>query len=489
MALDLRQSLRLTQQLLMTPQLQQAIKLLQLSRLELEQFVETQLQENPVLEEGAIESSEELAQVERETEQTEAQAMQDHISEASSIVDHMPGDDKKEIDWEEYSKFQESLPPSYTSGINRDAEAPNYENIITKSKTLQEHLTQQIGELDFSSDELKISTMLIGNIDDKGYLNNTTVEEVATNENVTVDFVEGILDTIQRLDPPGIGARDLKECLLIQLRNGRFKNGIVEKIVEFHLHDLENRNYQAISKALKIPLNKVIENVQIISELEPVPGRPFGGDVVPYVVPDVYVFKLGDEWVVHLNEEGLPELKVSNFYSNLLNKTEAKGADKNYIQEKLKSAVWLIKSIQQRQRTIFKVAECIVKRQHDFFEKGVEHLRPMILKDIAEDISMHESTISRVTNNKYMHTPRGIVELKYFFNSSVARADGDDLASESVKKMIEELIKNEDLKHPFSDQKIVEMLEEKGIHLARRTVAKYREQLRILPSAKRKKYF
>ncbi len=490
MALDLRQSLRLTQQLLMTPQLQQAIKLLQLSRVELEQFVEAQLQENPVLEEGIQESSEEVAQSERETERTEEQAISEQMGEASNIVDSVGQEDSKEVDWEEFSRFQESLPPAPSYSVNRDTEAPNYENIITRSKTLQEHLMQQVGELDFSEDEKRIATVITGNVDEKGYLANTTIEEIATAENVSVESVEGILDTVQRFDPPGVAARDLKECLLIQLRNGHFKNGIVEKIVENHLHDLENRNYQNISRILKIPIPKVIENVQIIAELEPIPGRPFGGDVVPYVVPDVYVFKLGEEWVVHLNEEGLPELKVSNFYTNMLNKSESKGVEKNYIQEKLKSAVWLIKSIQQRQRTIYKVAECIVKRQKDFFDKGVEYLHPMILKDIAEDIGMHESTISRVTNNKFMHTTRGIVELKYFFNSSVTRADGgEDLASESVKRMIEEIIKGEDLKHPHSDQRIVEILEEKGIQLARRTVAKYREQLRILPSAKRKKYY
>ena len=207
------------------------------------------------------------------------------------------------------------------------------------------------------------------------------------------------------------------------------------------------------------------------------------------MTPDVYVFKLGEDWVVNLNEDGLPRLRVSNFYSGMMTDKKAKGDEKNYISDKMKSAEWLIKSIRQRQRTIYKVTESIVKRQKEFFDHGVEHLKPMILKDIAEDISMHESTISRVTNNKYVHTPRGVFELKYFFNSSVTRSDGNDLASESVKRMIADMIKIEDTRRPLSDQRIVEMLEEKSIQLARRTVAKYREQLQILPSSKRKKYF
>jgi len=234
----------------------------------------------------------------------------------------------------------------------------------------------------------------------------------------------------------------------------------------------------------------VIENVQIISELEPIPGRQFGADSAQYIVPDVYVFKLGEEWHVGMNEDGLPKLQVSNLYKDILEKdAKIKGDDKEYISEKMKSAAWLIRSIQQRQRTIFRVTECIVQRQMDFFEKGVEHLKPMILKDIAEDIEMHESTISRVTTNKFVHTPRGIFELKYFFNSSVSCRDGESIASESVKRMISDIVKEENTKKPHSDQKIVDLLEEKGIQLARRTVAKYREQLNILPSSKRKKYF
>ena len=493
MAYELKQSLKLAQQLLMTPQLQQAIKLLQLSRLELEQFVTQQLAENPCLEEGVTESGEEQAAVERERERTEEQVVSERMQEASNIVDDVRGADK-ELDWDQMARYQENIPSSQTATRknNSDDEHPNYENMVTKASTLQDHLMSQIGELDFDDQECRLATLLIGNIDDRGYLN-VTVEEIAQAESVEKDMVEDILDTIQRLDPTGVGARDLKECLYIQVRNAGLKNGIVERIIDHHLAELENRNFLAISKAMKITLEQVIENVQIIAELEPVPGRQFGQNEAQYIIPDVYVFRLGEDWIVTLNEDGLPKLKISNFYQKLgdhaADKKKTNPDDKNYIAEKLKSAEWLIKSIRQRQRTIFRVTESIVARQRDFFDHGVEHLKPMILKDIAEDISMHESTISRVTNNKYVHTPRGVFELKYFFNSSVTRADGQDVASESVKRMISDLIKQEDARRPLSDQRIVELLEEKGIQLARRTVAKYREQLNILPSSKRKKFF
>lgn len=495
MALNLRPNLGLRTDVLMTPQLQQAIKLLQLSRVELEQYVETQLAENPILEEAAAEAdgSEESVQAAREQEHTEQQAVQERMAEASNIVDRVGNEGPETVDWETLGGQGEDYQGSASASSIRRANSgeddqPNYENMVTRATSLNEHLMGQVGELDFDEAEKKIATVVIGNIDDKGYLTHS-IKEIAEQEGFDLEAVEDILDTVQRFDPPGVGARDLRECLLLQLRANNLKNGIVEKMVESHLTELETRNFQVIAKALKIPVEKVVENAAIIGELEPVPGRPFGSEAAQYIVPDVYVFKLGDEWVVTLNEEGLPRLRLNNYYKSLLGKKEAQGSDKTYLQDKYKAAVWLIKSIQQRQKTIFRVAEKIVARQRDFFELGVEHLKPMVLRDIAEDIEMHESTISRVTTNKYVHTPRGIFELKYFFNSSVARSDGDSVASESVKRMISDLVKGEDSKRPISDQRIVELLEQKGIQLARRTVAKYREQLNILPSSKRRKYF
>lgn len=486
MAFDLKQSLKLSQQLLMTPQLQQAIKLLQLSRVELVDFVTEQLAENPILEEGVVESTEERIQLEKNAERTEKEVVSDSMQDAGNIVDKVADQDDS---WESFSRHLESQ-STVSRKTRSDDEAPNYENMVSKTGTLSDYLMTQIGELDLSPQENAIAETIIGNIDDKGYLR-STIQEVADETGATTDEVEDILDVVQRLDPSGVGALDLQNCLLIQLRNERLKNGVVEKIVENHMPELENRNFHAIAKAMKITLEKVIENVQIISELEPVPGRQYGAPDTQYVVPDIYVFKVSNDWVVTLNEEGLPRLRVNETYEKMLANLEktSKGAERDYLEEKLKGATWLIKSIQQRQRTIFKVTEKIVEKQKDFFEKGVEFLKPMILRDIADEISMHESTISRVTTNKFVHTPHGILELKFFFNSSVSRVGGDDMASASVKKIIEDLIREEDPKKPLADQKIVDFLEKKGIQLARRTVAKYREQLGILPSSKRKKYF
>jgi RNA polymerase sigma-54 factor len=488
MAYEIKYGLKQQQHLLMTPQLQQAIKLLQLSRMELEQYVSQQIAENPCLEEGQLESPEEIAAVERERERTEEQVVNESIREATNIVDSAGGDDRNDFDWDNSSKMHEHSPSSIRKQNASDEDLPNYENMVSKANTLQEYLMAQIGELDFSDQEKSVASLLIGNIDDRGYLLIST-QELSENENIDLEIVEDILDTVQRLDPPGVGARDLKECLLLQVRNLHLKNGVIERIISNHLHELETHNFAAISKSLKVPQNVIIDNYQMISVLEPVPGRQFGLNDAQYIVPDVYIFKLGEEWVINLNEDGLPKLKVSDFYQGVMTDKKSKSDDKNYLVEKVKAAEWLIKSIRQRQRTIYRVTESIVKRQRDFFDFGAQHLKPMILKDVADDIGMHESTISRVTSNKYAHTTRGVFELKFFFNSSVTRANGQDVASESVKRMISELIKNEDVKQPHSDQKIVEILEERGIQLARRTVAKYREQLQILPSNRRKKYF
>ncbi|MEZ4742849.1 MAG: RNA polymerase sigma-54 factor [Bdellovibrionota bacterium] len=368
MALDIRQSLKLTQSLLMTPQLQQAIKLLQLGRLELEQFVSQQLSENPVLEEGIIESAEEANQVAKEREKTTEDVLRDQMSEAADMMDKVePGQKKDELDWEALSRLKEAgQQPTSSTRNNQSDEAPNYENIVTKSATLSDYLYEQIGELDFSDNEKEIAALIIGNIDEKGYLA-IDFDELCQSESLDRDEAEGVLDTIQRLDPPGIGARNLQECLINQLRSTGVKSKIVEKIIRHHMAELETRNFDVISKSLAIPVEEVIENVAIVAGLDPIPGRQFGADASQYVIPDVYVFKLGGEWVVSLNEEGLPKLRLNEYYQGINNKVT--GEEKEYIQEKLKSAQWLIKSIQQRQRTIFRATECIVKRQKEFLRK------------------------------------------------------------------------------------------------------------------------
>jgi len=318
-----------------------------------------------------------------------------------------------------------------------------------------------------------------------------TVEEIASLDGEESLFVESVLKKIQEFDPAGVAARDLKECLMIQARVLGITHVLLEKILSDHLRDLETKNYHYIARKLKVTLSEVLEAVSMISQMDPKPGLAYNEDKDQYIIPDVFVFKLGDEYKIILNEDGLPRLRISNFYREILggvNGAAKKAACKEYIKERIQSATWLIKSIQQRQRTIYRVAESIIKFQKEYFDKGIQYLKPMVLRDVAEDVEMHESTISRVTTNKYMHTPRGIFELKYFFNSSIQKTSGDSIASKSVQEEIKKIIMAEDKKKPLSDSEIVDILKKSGISIARRTVAKYREMMGILPSSKRKMF-
>jgi RNA polymerase sigma-54 factor len=333
--------------------------------------------------------------------------------------------------------------------------------------------------------------MLITYIDDNGYIK-MPLDQIAAEEGIDLKDLEEILPFVQEFDPSGVGCRDLKECLLIQAEHFEEATTDVLYVIENHLKDLEKKNYEEIARGMNLKIEEVVEICKIILSFDPKPGRAFQSEDTHYVTPDVYIYKVGEEYVVALNEDGIPKLKISNLYKDLV-KQEGKAGNKEtkeYLQEKLRAAVWLIKSIQQRQKTIYKVTESIIKHQTEFFEKGAAFIRPMILKDIANDIEMHESTVSRVTTNKYVHTPLGVFELKYFFNSGISRSDGgDSLASESVKLKIKGLVAKENPQKPLSDQKIVELLKKEGLQIARRTVAKYRDVLGILPSSSRKKYF
>ena len=487
----------LGQGLAMTPALQQAIKLLQLSRLELEQFVETQMAENPVLEEVPNEGLDEFSPIEKEF--TEAEAVSGRMEEAAGIVDSIGKDKDTEVDWERLSNYEESRSQASTAGSKNgfDDDTANYENMVTKANTLQEHLLELVREVDFSAEEFKVAEQIAGNIDDRGYLS-VSLDDLCAKEGFDKEIAEGVLDTIQHFDPPGIAARDLKECLLIQIRHFKLRNGIVEKIIGSHLAALESRNYSLVAKALGITLDQVYTNVAVIIGLDPIPGRQFGPEATQYIIPDVYVFKMGKEWVVSMNEDGLPRLKVSPFYKDMLRDKKAvpgkavpgkADEGKNYLDEKIKSARWIIKSMEQRQRTILRVTEKVLERQKDFFEYGIQYLKPMVLRDIADALELHESTISRVTTNKYVHTPRGIFELKYFFNSAISKSDGEAVANEAVKSRMAEIIKTEDPIKPYSDQQLLDVLLKENVDISRRTIAKYREQLGILPSSKRRKPF
>ena len=395
---------------------------------------------------------------------------------------------QEEFEWESYLDTNYK-PPASTGGGNE--EIMNYENLISTVTSLHDHLTWQLSLGGFNEEEQHLLAILISYIDEDGYIK-TPLEEIAREEeSVDVKDLEEMLPFMHEFDPAGVGARDLKECLLIQAKHLEEDTNDLVKLLNEHIKDLEKKNYNGIAKAMNLQVTDVIEMCKIIYSMDPKPGRAYMPQDTQFVTPDVYVYKVGEEYMVALNEDGLPRLRISNLYKNILKGEQNTGTEgaQNYIQDKLRSAVWLIKSIHQRQRTIYKVTESIVKHQQDFFEKGPGFIKPMILRDIANDIGMHESTVSRVTTNKYVHTPRGIFELKYFFNSGISKTDGDSLASESVKLKIKGLVDDEDERNPLSDQKIVELLKKDPIQIARRTVAKYRDMLRILPSSKRKKMF
>jgi len=476
----LRQTMNLSQSLVITPQLQQAIKLLQMSRMELETAVRSELEENPILEEAEILKEEDL--------QRTKEASTEVGDGGETINDQNVQDPQRqdEFEWESYLEANQKPPQS---GMAGSEEIMNYENVITATQTLHDHLYWQVKMNGFSDEEMMAADALIGAIDDDGWIK-VPLAQIAEEEKIDLGLLEDTLTLIHEFDPPGVGARDLKECLLIQAKHLEEDTHDLVQLINNHLKDLEKKNYEAIAKAMGRDVRDVIEMCKIIYAMDPKPGRAYMSNDTHYVTPDVYVYKVGDDFVVSLNEDGLPRLKISNFYKNMLKGAKA-GQDKtqDYIQDKLRSAVWLIKSIHQRQRTIHKVADSIVKQQREFFEKGPAFLKPMVLRDVANDIGMHESTVSRVTTAKYMHTPQGIYELKYFFNSGINSSDGDALASESVKLKIKDLVAKEDPKNPISDQKIVDLLKVEGIQIARRTVAKYRDTLKILPSSQRKKYF
>ncbi len=482
MALEIRQQLKLSQQLVMTPQLQQAIKLLQLSRAELVEMVREELEKNPVLEEGAEGADEKDASSETEETAEEAPAKEEFLDPADG------SDRLKDIDWQTY--FEDYSQESYAGESSDDEEErPYYENVLTKKTSLADHVKWQVNLSQLDPREQQIASEIIGNLDDNGYLK-ATLEEVGAATGATIEEVEDVLVFVQDLDPTGVASRNLQECLLKQVEQLGMKGLLVERILQEHMDGLETRKYGQMAKALEVSLDEVLEGAKIISNLEPRPGRPFIQDDIHYITPDIFVYKVADDYVVVLNDDGLPNLRISSFYRSALSggeRVDEKTGE--YVQDKMRSALWLIKSIHQRQRTIYKVTKSIVKFQRTFFDQGIEYLKPLVLRDVAEDIQMHESTISRVTTNKYVHTPQGLFELKYFFNSGINTTGGESIASESVKNKIEEIIGAEDSCKPYSDQKIVEILKKNGIEIARRTVTKYREMLGIGSSTERKRYF
>ena len=478
MELGLQQNLILTQQLVMTPQLQQAIKLLQLSRIELAEMIQEEMEQNPALEEA---STQELSENKITAKESDATKEQKETPVKEVTIEERV---RSDTDWENYINEYNSTGRVYTESENR--EAPNYEAFTSDKKTLRDHLQWQLMLSGLDTFQEKIGNVIIGNLNKDGYLR-SSIEDIAQNCDCDIEQVEGVLSTLQAFDPPGVCARDLCETLLIQVQQLGIDNSIIMEIIKNHLKNLENRNSKKIAKALKISTDDVRAAVKIIQYLEPKPGRKFSTEEPAYITPDIYVYKHGDGFKIVMNDDGLPKLKINRFYKDTISNGRKISKDtKNYLNEKMQSASWLIKSIHQRQKTIYLVMESLLKFQKEFFEKGIAYLRPLILKDIAEDIEMHESTISRVTTNKYAYTPQGLFELKYFFNSSIERTNGLSMASASVKDRLRLIIENEDPTKPLSDDKLATILQNADINIARRTIAKYRKVLNILPSNKRK---
>ena len=504
--MEIKQQLKLSQQLVMTPQLQQAIRLLQLSRLELIDEIRKELDANPVLADEEVDprarsnGDKANGEIPLEPPPPDSPALAQEKLDVSDLEKR--GEDKRvqEIDWEQFLEnrtLQQPL-PSTRGGYE---ELPPIEQNLTKANNLVDHLRWQLHLSDFTENEKRFAELVIGNLDDNGFLDlkgteresgektpDLTIEDLAREIDLDPEDAEAVLRDMQEWDPIGACSRSLQECLKVQADVYNYDD-LELAIIDKHLHNLEKHNYPAIARDLKVTLEEVYEAVKQIQKLESRPARNFTDtdDKTIAITPDVYVIKDGDKFVVTDNDRGVQRLYINeSLTKQLLKDPQAK----EFIGEKLRNAQWLIRAIEQRRKTIIRVTECIVDKQRDFFERGVSFLKPMILRDVAESVGMHESTISRVTTNKYVHTPQGLFELKYFFNSSIRRVADEDIASESVKQAIKKIIDDEDKQNPLSDQQIVELLAKRdGIQIARRTVAKYREMLGILSSSKRKKLF
>jgi RNA polymerase sigma-54 factor len=477
--LGIRLEAKMTQSLVMTPRLQQAIKLLQYNHMDMVQHLQEAMLENPTLEvvpdsDGAdIEVPAALTQKANDTQ--------------NDLLEQRNGTEGG-IDWE---KFLEQMNDKgmrqngATGGTIYD-DLPPIETNLVYGESLSDHLMFQLQMVKCGEEEGRAAEAIIHNLDERGYLR-IPLEDVAADLQLDAEVVREALELVQGFDPVGCGARDLSECLILQARLIFPEDDTFERILANHLPNLERRNYVAIAKDLGLDVEDVIEYHKMIQELDPLPGRGFGGDDARYITPDIYVEKRNDEWAVTLNEDGMPDLRISRYYQKVLR--QASKTDKEYLLDKLRGAEFLIKSINKRRRTIRKVMESLLKFQRDFFEHGVERLRPLVLQDVADDVGVHMSTVSRVTTNKYVHTSHGTFELKFFFSAAVKQQAGADMAAEAIKSKIRQMVSEEEDKNPLSDQQIADALKRDGITVARRTVAKYREGMGILPSSKRKQMF
>jgi RNA polymerase sigma-54 factor len=506
MALEQKLRLKLAQRLVMTPSLQQAIKLLQLSRLELEEALAQEILENPILDveeqqEESVSSDSEPDGAEPQAPEDTSEATDDPIASADIDEEPLPTTEDAYNDIDAEAFFADYLGDVLPEGPSMVSYSPDQvmplENVVSAAPGLYDHLLWQLHLLDCPAHLIEVCEFVIGNIDQDGYLR-ATDDEILRSTGVDLPDLAEALRIVRSLDPPGIATRSLQDCLQTQIvllaaeeadGDERRRLELVGEIIAEHWQDLLHQRWDIIAAAAGCEVSELRPVVETIHRLEPNPGRILSTERNQYIEPDVYVQKVDDEYNITLNDDGMPRLRINSRYARMLEGSVRDPQVSNYLREKMRNAVWLMKSIDQRQRTIFKVARSIVSFQRDFLENGIERLKPMVLRQVAEDIGMHESTISRVVSNKYMYTPRGLFPMKFFFHSGVDSARGENVSSIVVKERIKKLIEAEDPARPLSDSKIMRMLQREGIRLARRTVAKYREEMFIPSSDKRKKVF
>jgi RNA polymerase sigma-54 factor len=497
MAQGLQLSQRLTQSLVLAPQLQQSLALLQAPTLELKALVEQELQQNPVLEEAPAEETETQEKDGADDDNTEAAdpaeppadlSFDPATEKSSEPVDDFQQEFERlvQLDQEWREHFAQSNIPARSSPEEEERRQFMFDSLVAGT-SLQEILIEQVRDSALPEDRRPIAEMLIGNIDDYGYLK-ATIEEMAFSTGVPAETILEVLKAIQTFDPPGVGARDLRECLLLQLERTGQKDSLEYRIISDFMEALGRRRIPEIARGTGTEVDEVQDAMENIARLEPRPGRAYLPDNDQYILPEVFVRKSDGEFVISTNNDHIPHLRISNTYKDLMAQGENSGEVRNYIREKIRAGKFLIKSLYQRQQTILNIAREIVHRQREFMEKGVAFLKPLTMVQVAEVVKVHETTVSRAVSGKYMQTPQGIFEMKYFFTAGIQTASGDGMSNTSVKDMIDEIFKNENAGKPLSDQEVVRMLKEKGIVIARRTVAKYRTELNILPSNLRKVY-
>ena len=506
MVQSLQLSARLTQSLVLAPQLQQSLALLQAPTLELKALIEQELQQNPVLEEVSSPEPEMADRLTADGEGNDGAAdppelPEEGASEGASDTTLLkngesadaPADDFQQefdrlvqLDQEWRDHFAQTNIPIRQSTEDEEKRQFMFDSLAAGT-TLSQVLMDQVRETDLDEEQRHIAELIIGNIDDYGYLK-STVQEMAAATNLPVEKISDVLKVIQTFDPPGVGALDLRECLVLQLERTGRQDSLEYRIVRDFMDALGKRRIPEIARGTGYTVEEVQDALGRIGRLEPRPGRAFLPDTDQYVLPEVFVQKVGSDFLVTTNDEHIPHLRISNIYKDLMSQGENSAEVKNYIREKIRAGKFLIKSLHQRQQTILNIAKEIVKRQREFMDKGVAHLRPMTMAQVAEVVGVHETTVSRAVSAKYMQTPQGVFEMKFFFTAGLQTASGDGVSNTSVKDMIAEIFKNEESTKPLSDQEVVKMLEDKGINIARRTVAKYRSELNILPSNLRKVY-